>query len=202
MAYRDFQEFLLRLEQENELKRIHYPLDPYLEITEVADRVMKSGGPALLIERPKGYDIAVAINTMGSKRRMSLALGVDDYETVAREIEELTKPELPQLEGGLLGKLRAIPEIMPQLGKLLKVARSVPPTTVKEGVSQEVVKTGDEVDLSEFPILHCYPKTAGDISRCRWCLRTTPTRASAMWACIAFKCWISAPPQCTGKSIR
>ncbi|GIV11904.1 MAG: hypothetical protein KatS3mg021_0186 [Fimbriimonadales bacterium] len=65
MAYRDFQDFLLRLEQENELRRVRYPLDPYLEITEVADRVMKSGGPALLIERPKGYDIAVAINTMG-----------------------------------------------------------------------------------------------------------------------------------------
>jgi 4-hydroxy-3-polyprenylbenzoate decarboxylase len=100
MAYRDFQEFLLRLEQEGELKRIRYPLDPYLEITEVADRVMKSGGPGLLIERPKGYDIAVAINTMGSKRRMSLALGVEDYETIAQEIDALTKPELPQMAAG------------------------------------------------------------------------------------------------------
>ena len=161
MAYRDFQEFLLRLEQEGELKRIRYPLDPYLEITEVADRVMKSGGPALLIERPKGYYIAVAINTMGSKRRMSLALGVDDYETIAQEIDALLKPELPTMEGGLLGKLRALPEVMPQLGRLLQVARSVPPTTVKEGVSQEVVKTGDQVDLFEFPILHCWPQDGG-----------------------------------------
>jgi 4-hydroxy-3-polyprenylbenzoate decarboxylase len=161
MAYRDFQEFLLRLEQEGELKRIRYPLDPYLEITEVADRVMKSGGPGLLIERPKGYDIAVAINTMGSKRRMSLALGVEDYEAIAQEIDALTKPELPQMGGGLLGKLRALPEVMPQLGRLLQVARSVPPTTVKEGISQEVVKTGDQIDLFEFPILHCWPQDGG-----------------------------------------
>jgi 4-hydroxy-3-polyprenylbenzoate decarboxylase len=65
------------------------------------------------------------------------------------------------MSGGLLGKLRALPEVMPQLGRLLQVARSVPPTTVKEGVSQEVVKTGDQVDLFEFPILHCWPQDGG-----------------------------------------
>ncbi len=161
MAYRDFQEFLLRLEQENELCRIHYPLDPYLEVTEVADRVMKQGGPALLIERPKGSDIPIAINTLGSRRRMSLALGVDDYEQIAREIEQLLQPELPTLSGGLMGKLQALPQLLPQVGKLLQVARSVPPTIVREGICQEVVKTGDAVDLFELPILHCWPGDGG-----------------------------------------
>jgi 4-hydroxy-3-polyprenylbenzoate decarboxylase len=65
MAYRDFQEFLLQLEQEKELRRIGYPLDPYLEVTEVADRVMKRGGPALLIERPKGSDIRLPSTRWG-----------------------------------------------------------------------------------------------------------------------------------------
>ncbi|GBC92554.1 3-octaprenyl-4-hydroxybenzoate carboxy-lyase [bacterium HR15] len=161
MAYRNFQHFLLRLEQENELRRIHHPLDPYLEITEVADRVMKRGGPALLIERPKGYAIPVAINTMGSRRRMSLALGVDDYEQIAREIEQLLQPELPPTGSGLLGKLQAIPQFLPQLGRLLQVARSVPPVLVREGICQEVVRTDEQVNLLEFPILHCWPGDGG-----------------------------------------
>jgi 4-hydroxy-3-polyprenylbenzoate decarboxylase len=161
MAYRDFQDFLTTLEQANELKRIHYPLDPYLEITEVADRVMKQEGPALLIENPNGYDIPVAINTMGSKRRMSLALGVEDYEQIATEIESLLKPELPEIQPGILGKVKALPEVMPQIGRLIGIARTVPPQTVKEGICQEIVKTGSEVDLNEFPILHCWPQDGG-----------------------------------------
>ena len=199
MAYRDFQEFLLRLEQEGELKRIRYPLDPYLEITEVADRVMKSGGPGLLIERPKGYDIAVAINTMGSKRRMSLALGVEDYETIAQEIDALLKPELPQMGGGLLGKLRALPEVMPQLGRLLQVARSVPPTTVKEGISQEVVKTGDQIDLFEFPILHCWPQDGGRYITLPLVFTHDPNTGKRNVGMYPFRCWTSAPLACTGR---
>jgi len=161
MAYRDFQEFLLRLEQEKELRRIGYPLDPYLEVTEVADRVMKRGGPALLIERPKGSDIPIAINTMGSRRRMSLALGVDDYEQIAHEIEQLLQPELPTMGSGLLGKLQALPQVLPQLGRLLQVVRSMPPTIVSRGLCQEVVQTGKQVNLLELPILHCWPGDGG-----------------------------------------
>lgn len=161
MAYHDFQEFLARLEKERELKIIQHPLDPYLEITEVADRMMKSGGPALLIEKPRGFDIPVAINTMGSRKRMSLALGVEDYEQIAQEIESLLKPEFPEVQPGLLGKLKALPEVLPQLGKLMAIARNLPPTLVKEGICQEVVKTGDQVDLFEFPHLHCWPQDGG-----------------------------------------
>jgi 4-hydroxy-3-polyprenylbenzoate decarboxylase len=152
MAYDNFQEFLNRLEREDELRRIAEPLSPRLEITEVADRVMKSpgGGKALLFDHPLGYDIPVAINTMGSHRRMSLALGVADYEEIAEEIEDLIRPEVPS---GLLDKLK----MLPKLGRLA----SLPPKTVSSGICQEAVLTGDDVDLGRLPILHCWPQDGG-----------------------------------------
>ena len=93
----DFQAFLAALESKGELKKISTPLDPNLEITEVADRCMKmpGGGPGLLIQNPTGYDMPVAINTMGSERRMAIALGVGDVQEIADEIESLLKPEVP-----------------------------------------------------------------------------------------------------------
>src|SRR5437660_11435769 len=126
MAYRDFQHFLETLESKGELKRITEPVSPTLEITEIADRVMKAGGPALLFENVVGPPhrlgtsdprsavmghpsihtsslstgtqrfCNVAINTMGSRRRMSLALSCDDFEEHAQRIEALLKPELPK----------------------------------------------------------------------------------------------------------
>jgi 4-hydroxy-3-polyprenylbenzoate decarboxylase len=150
MPYPDFQQFLDRLEREGELKRIAQPLDPRFEITEVADRVMKAGGPALLVEYPTGFDIPVAINTMGSKRRMSLALGVGDYEVFAGEIRELLQPEVPT---GLVDKLKMLPKLA-QLG-------SLGPKAVKEGICQEVVHEGEAVDLGRLPIMTCWPEDGG-----------------------------------------
>ncbi|NUL82851.1 MAG: menaquinone biosynthesis decarboxylase [Armatimonadetes bacterium] len=161
MAYSDYQQFLARLEQEGELKRITHPLDPYLEITEVADRAMKSDGPALLIENPVGSQYPLCINAFGSRRRMSMALGVDDFEEIAAEIDDLLKPELPEPRPGLLGKALSIPQVLPQLGKLFNVAKSLPPELLTSAISQEVVKTGDQIDLFEFPHLHCWPLDGG-----------------------------------------
>lgn len=126
MAYRDYRHFLDVLESKGELKRIKEPVSPYLEVTEIADRVMKAGGPALLFENVEGtphrygtpdpdsavmnrpsihrardpkvdgwkkYEMPIAINAMGSKRRMALALGVEDVEEHAQRIEALLKPE-------------------------------------------------------------------------------------------------------------
>src|SRR5262245_10252925 len=117
MAYNDFQDFLQRLEREGELKRVRVPVDPYLEITEVADRVMKmpDGGPALLFEKPTGKDIPLAINVFGSRKRISMALGVEDIEEIACEIEGLLKPEVPR------GMLNAAREMLPKLMTLMKV---------------------------------------------------------------------------------
>jgi 4-hydroxy-3-polyprenylbenzoate decarboxylase len=154
MAYTDFQDFLARLEREGELRRIGAPVDPYLEITEVADRVMKrpDGGPALLFEHPKGSDVPLAINVFGSRKRMSLALGVPDIEEIACEIESLLKPEVPH------GLLNAARELLPKLGVLAKM----PPRHEKgDGRCQEVVRTGDDIDLLTFPILHCWPQDGG-----------------------------------------
>lgn len=152
MAYESFQEFLQRLEREDELRRIREPVSPYLEITEVADRVMKSpgGGKALLFEHPTGYDIPVAINAFGSRKRMSMALGVSDYEEIACEVAELLKPEVP---AGLVNKLK----LLPKLGRLA----SAPPKKVSGGICQEVVLTGDDIDLTKLPVLHCWPQDGG-----------------------------------------
>jgi 4-hydroxy-3-polyprenylbenzoate decarboxylase len=150
--YSDFQAFLRALEAARELKRIAHPLSPRLEITEVADRCMKmpGGGPALLVEHPTGFDVPVAINTMGSKKRMAMALGVSDVEEIADEIESILKPEMP---GSLWEKL----QMLPKLARFAKAA----PKTVTSGICQEVVRTRGEVDLSKLPILTCWPEDAG-----------------------------------------
>ena len=110
MAYDSFQDFLSRLEREGELRHITHELSPHLEITEVADRVMKSpgGGKALVFDRPKGFSTPLAINTLGSRRRMSMALGVPDYEEIACEIADLIKPDVPV---GLMNKLKMLPKL-------------------------------------------------------------------------------------------
>ena len=152
MAYESFQDFLTRLEREGELRRIKEPVSPYLEITEVADRMMKSpgGGKALLFERPTGYEIPVAINTFGSRRRMSMALGVDDFEEIGAEIDDLLKPEVP---AGFVDKLK----MLPKLGRMA----TMPPKTVSSGICQEVALKGDQVDLTKLPVLHCWPQDGG-----------------------------------------
>ncbi|KAA0226423.1 menaquinone biosynthesis decarboxylase [Fimbriimonadia bacterium ATM] len=150
--YSDFQDFLRALERAGELKRVPVPLSPELEITEVADRCMKmpGGGPALLIENPIGSDIPVAINAFGSRKRMSMALGVGDVEEIALELESLLKPEVPV---GALDKLRA-------LSKLGRFAKS-PPRKVDGGIAQEIVLTGKDVDLTRLPVLKCWPEDGG-----------------------------------------
>ena len=154
MAYRDFQEFLNRLEREGELKRIEEPIDPYLEITEVADRVMKmpGGGPALLFTRPKGCSVPVAINVFGSRKRISMALGVGDIEEIADEISVLLKPEAPT------GFLNAAKEMLPRLKTLMKMP---PRHDHGDGRCQEVVQLGGDVDLDSLPIMHCWPQDGG-----------------------------------------
>ncbi len=154
MAYTDFQDFLTQLERAGELKKISREVDPVLEITEIADRVMKrdGGGTALLFEHPTGSTMPVAINTFGSRKRMSMALGVADFEDIASEIESLLQPDIPQ------GLWAAAREMLPKLAMLAKC----PPKREKgPGRCQEVVLTGDDIDLNKFPILKCWPQDGG-----------------------------------------
>ena len=101
MPYDDLREFIRALEKHKELKRIPFEVDPYLEITEFADRSVKSGGPALLFEKPKGSDIPVLINAFASMRRMEIALEVSSVEEIAGRISEFLAMQKPE---GLLGK--------------------------------------------------------------------------------------------------
>jgi 4-hydroxy-3-polyprenylbenzoate decarboxylase len=149
VAYRDLREFLARLEREGELKRISAEVDPVLEIAEITDRVTKAGGPALLFEHPKGSKVPVAINLLGSHRRINLALEVGDVEEVAGRIRGLFALEPPE---SLLDKLKMLPRLA-ELGSFF-------PKGVKSGPCQEVVRRED-FSLAEFPILQCWPKDGG-----------------------------------------
>ncbi len=146
-------EFIARLEREGELIRIAKAVSPVLEIAEITDRVSKQpgGGKALLFENVEGSDIPVLINAFGSTRRMQLALGVEDIEAIPKDIERYIKLAPPAT---LLDKVKLLP--------MLFEAAHFPPKTVRGGAAcQEVVHTGDAVDLGMLPILQCWPKDAG-----------------------------------------
>jgi 4-hydroxy-3-polyprenylbenzoate decarboxylase len=151
LAYRDLRHFLGVLEEQGELRRVKAAVDPALEITEITDRVSKSGGPALLFERVQGSPMPVLTNAFGSARRMALALGVERLDEIADRLRGLLDPAgLAGPEaGGFLGKLKALP-------KLAELA-SLFPKHVGGGPCQEVV----EPDLSLLPVLQCWPEDAG-----------------------------------------
>jgi 4-hydroxy-3-polyprenylbenzoate decarboxylase len=148
MPYYSLADFVQVLERRGELKRITHPVKVQLEITEIADRVMKSGGPALLFENVVGKQIPVLINAFGSAQRMALALGVADIEEIAREIQKLIQTKPPK---SLRDKLNL-------LGELIRLA-GIPPKIVKDGPCQEVVHR--EPDLGILPVLTCWPGDAG-----------------------------------------
>src|SRR5258708_16000453 len=127
MAYADLRDFIRALEKHGELKRIPFEVDPHLEITEFADRSVKSGGPALLFEKPKGSSIPVLINAFASAKRMQIALQVSSVEEVAGRISELLAMQKPE---GFLGKLNKLPNLA-DLGAIF-------PKTVSGGPCKEV----------------------------------------------------------------
>ncbi len=149
MAYADLRAFISALEKNNELVRITEAVDPKLEITEIADRAVKSGGPALLFEHPVGSNVPVLINAFASMRRMELALEVDSVESVAGRIAEMIEMKTPR---GLAGKLKMLPKLA-QLGSFF-------PKEVRGGPCQEVVKT-EGFSLRDYPVLQCWPQDAG-----------------------------------------
>src|SRR5260370_27173693 len=105
MAYESLAAFLEELEAEGDLRRVRAEVDPILEIAEITDRVSKAHGPALLFEKVRGSPFPLAINVLGSERRMAKALGVKDLEEVAQRIAELIKPDVPD---SFLGKMKMI----------------------------------------------------------------------------------------------
>ncbi len=149
MAFDDLRDFMRALERNGELKRIPFEVNPYLEMTEFADRAVKTGGPALLFEKPKGANMPVLMNAFASMRRMEMALGVSKIEEIAERIVgflEMQKPE------GLLDKLK----LLPKLGQISAMF----PKTVSSAPCKEIIRH-EKFSLSEFPILHCWPGDAG-----------------------------------------
>ena len=152
MAYRNLDEFVRELEGAGDLVRVGVEVDYELEITEIADRVMKSagGGKALLFEKVKGSELPVLINALGSKERMCRALGVGDFVEIAERVKALVRPVMPS---GFKEKIKKLPELA-QLA-------SFGAKKVKKGACQEVVYQGGEVNLDMLPILKCWPMDGG-----------------------------------------
>ena len=150
MALSNFRNFLDYLEQQGELKRISYPVNPYLEMTEIADRVLRSQGPALLFENPIGYKIPVLCNLFGTAKRVAMAMGRKET-TELREIGELLaflrEPEPPK---GIRQFFNVLPKYKQVLNMPVKRRSSAP--------CQELIFKDDKVDLTQLPIMHCWPE--------------------------------------------
>ncbi|MBX6376950.1 MAG: menaquinone biosynthesis decarboxylase [Clostridia bacterium] len=147
----NLRQFIQHLEASGELRRVTEPVSPRLEITEITDRIVKRGGPALLFENVEGSDLPVVINLFGSRRRVSWALGVEDVEELASRLETLF--DLEGIRGGPLAAFSLLPR--------LQDLRSLAPRRVRSAPCQEVVQTGDQVDLRRLPVLTCWPGDAG-----------------------------------------
>jgi 4-hydroxy-3-polyprenylbenzoate decarboxylase len=155
MKYKDLRDFIKQLEKQGELKRITVEVDPYLEMTEICDRTLKMGGPALLFENPKGGNIPVLANLFGTPRRVAMGMGADSV-TELRGIGELLaylkEPEPPK-------GLKDAWEKFPVFKQVLNMA----PKLISSAPCQELVRTGDEIDLSVYPIQTCWPEDAAPL---------------------------------------
>jgi 4-hydroxy-3-polyprenylbenzoate decarboxylase len=143
---RDLRDWIALLEREGELRRVTAEVDPDLEITEIVDRVVKTGGPALLFEHPKGSQLPLLINQFGTEKRMCLAFGVERLDDVAAKLGDVLEMQPPE---GLREKVKG-------LLKLKSIADSRP-KTVSKGACQEIVLEGDRVDLNLLPVQRCWP---------------------------------------------
>src|SRR5262249_48938902 len=146
MPFDDLQEFVRYLERQGELKRINTEVDPELEVTEITQRVLREQGPALLFERPKGSSTPLLMNLFGTMGRVRAALGRDPAEIGGELIDAFQKVNPPSLKG--IWESRS----------LIKRALTTHPKTVRSALSQEIVEAPD---LSDWPILKCWPDDAG-----------------------------------------
>lgn len=149
--FRNLRAYLEALERRGELHRVRVPVSAELEIAEIADRVVKAGGPALLFERVVGKDFPVAIGLFGTRARTAFALGVEDLDELARKVEALLA--LEPGKGGLSALLGLLPK--------LPLLRGFFPRRVRRAPVQEVVWRGEEVDLRRLPVLKCWPLDGG-----------------------------------------
>ncbi|MCK5696898.1 MAG: 4-hydroxy-3-polyprenylbenzoate decarboxylase [Gammaproteobacteria bacterium] len=155
MKYKDLREFIEQLEQIGALKRIKHPVDPNLEMTEIADRVLRAKGPALLFENPIGSSMPVLANLFGTPERVAQGMGEEDVSQL-REIGKLLaflkEPEPPK---GFKDAMKTLP--------IYRKVLDMSPKIIKKAVCQEVILEGEQVDLNHLPIQTCWPEDAGPL---------------------------------------
>ncbi|PSW19403.1 4-hydroxy-3-polyprenylbenzoate decarboxylase [Photobacterium sanctipauli] len=153
MKFKDLREFIGYLEQQGQLKRITQPVDPDQEITEIADRTLRAGGPALLFENPVGYDMPVLANLFGTPARVAMGMGrqeVKELREVGKLLAYLKEPEPPRGFRDAIDKLPVFKQVL-----------NMPVKRLRKAPCQEVVWQGDEVDLDKIPVMSCWP---GDVA--------------------------------------
>ncbi|MDP2102302.1 MAG: 4-hydroxy-3-polyprenylbenzoate decarboxylase [Methylotenera sp.] len=150
MAYHDLRDFIIQLEQMGELKRIKSPISTYLEMTELCDRTLRAGGPALLFENPVGHSIPVLANLFGTPRRVALGMGaadVSELRNYGHVLAMLRDPEPPNGFRDMLG-----------LRSQVKSLWNMSPKVLRSAPCQDIVWEGNDVDLARLPIQHCWPE--------------------------------------------
>jgi 4-hydroxy-3-polyprenylbenzoate decarboxylase len=155
MKYKDLRDFIAQLEKQGELKRIKTEVDPVLEMTAICDRMLREGGPALLFENPKGFNIPVLGNLFGTPKRVAMGMGATDVSElrgIGELLAYLKEPEPPK-------GMRDAMEKLPVFKQVLNMA----PKLVGSPACQEVIRVGDEVDLSVYPIQTCWPEDAAPL---------------------------------------
>lgn len=155
MRYRDLRDFIAFLERRGELVRITEPVDPNLEMTEICDRVLRRGGPALLFENPIGFDTPVLTNLFGTEQRVAWGMGQESISKL-REVGELLaylrQPDPPKSLKDLWNK-----------APIFKQVLNMAPKLVKKAACQEHIIEGSDVDLNMLPIQTCWPGDAGPL---------------------------------------
>lgn len=155
MQYKDLRDFIAALEEQGQLKRIRAEIDPVLEMTEISDRTLRSGGPALLFENPKGSAIPVLANLFGTPERVAMGMGqdkVEDLREVGKLLAFLKEPEPPK---GMKDAWEKLP--------IFKQVMNMAPKVVKKAPCQQNIISGDDVDLSKLPVQTCWPGDAAPL---------------------------------------
>ncbi|PCK30064.1 4-hydroxy-3-polyprenylbenzoate decarboxylase [Pseudoalteromonas piscicida] len=155
MKYQDLRDFIAQLEKQGELVRVKQPISTKLEMTEIADRTLRAGGPAILFENPVGYDIPVLANLFGTPKRVAMGMGqsdVSELREVGKLLAFLKEPEPPKGIKEAIGQLPVFKQVL-----------NMPAKEVKKAPCQEVVLSGDDVDLTKLPIQHCWPGDAAPL---------------------------------------
>lgn len=155
MKYKDLRDFIAILEREGQLRRITMPIDPHLEMTEICDRTLRAGGPAILFERPKGHDIPVLGNLFGTPERVAMGMGERDVAAlreVGKLLAFLKQPDPPK---GMWDAWQKLP--------IFKKVLDMAPKKINRPPCQDQVLEGAAVDLSRLPIQTCWPEDAGPL---------------------------------------